>query len=635
MDVLTINKLTLKNFKGIKDFTIEPCGKDISVLGDNAAGKTTLIDASSWLFFGKDSQGKADFQLKPVDQGGQEIHNLDTEVEGIYEFNNKAITLKKRFQEEYTKKRGEAKQTFTGHTTDYFIDDVPAKKKEFDSKIADILDVNAFKLVTNPMEFNLLHWTGRRQILLEMCGDVTDQDVIDSDKKLKSLSAILGDCSISDHKKKVKAKQTDINKELEKIPVRIAENQESAKNAVQPDPKNKKRIDKELEDARKKLRSLQSNEALSQKQIRLNEVNGEIQKAKNKADQEQTESRRPLLAVIEKLEAERRGMVNKIIILGDDIKRDEGRNNVSSAAIDKVREQWHQENDKHPGNDNTCPTCGQDLPEDQMQSTIESFNKLKADRLEKINKEGKELKANIDQREKDIKAANDKIDTHQKIVDGIDKTLEIKKSDLEKIYVQVDVEVLDKEKDVLETEIAALKNGSSVQEETAKRHIQEIEDKSAIWNTSEAEYKAAEKSRARVSELEAQEETLAAEFEKLESELFLIEKFIVKKVGMLEWQINGKFKMAKFKMFNVQINGGIEECCDTLYDGVPFNSTLNTGAKLNVGLDIINTLSEYYGFKAPVFLDNAESVTEIIDIDTQVIKLVVDKKYKELIHKVL
>ena len=184
MNVLTINKLTLKNFKGIKDFTLEPNG-NTSVFGDNGTGKTTVQDGVSWLFFGKDSQGKSDFQLKPVTKDGQERHNLETEVEGGFEYNNKTIVLRKRFYEKYTKKRGTAKQEFTGHTTDYFIDGVPAKKKGYDSKIAEIIDINAFKLVTNPMEFNHLHWTARRQILLEMCGDVTDQDVIDSDKNLK------------------------------------------------------------------------------------------------------------------------------------------------------------------------------------------------------------------------------------------------------------------------------------------------------------------------------------------------------------------------------------------------------------------------------------------------------------------
>jgi len=627
MNVLTINKLTLKNFKGIKDFTLEPNG-NTSVFGDNGTGKTTVQDGVSWLFFGKDSQGKSDFQLKPVTKDGQERHNLETEVEGGFEYNNKTIVLRKRFYEKYTKKRGTAKQEFTGHTTDYFIDGVPAKKKGYDSKIAEIIDINAFKLVTNPMEFNHLHWTARRQILLEMCGDVTDQDVIDSDKNLKRLSDILGDCAIDDHKKKIQAKKREINKELEQIPARISENQEVVKNAVQPDPKEKASLEKALKENKEALRALQSNEALSAKRTRLNEVNGEIQKAINKANDERAAERKPIYAAIDKLETDRRGIAGIITLAKESIVKDERRNEISSEAINKVRDRWYEEDEKQPSDDNSCPTCGQDLPEDQVKSTIDLFNKMKAERLEKINKEGVTLKNSIDARTKSIDEANVSIDTHQKLIDKIDKSLEAEKAKLNSEQGQIDTDTLDKEKKALELEISALKNGSLTQEETAKQEINEVQGKLDIYRQSEATWKAAEKSSARIDELTAQEDNLAAEFEKLESELFLIEKFIVAKVGMLEGQINEKFELARFKMFNTQVNGGIEECCETLFNGVPFNHGLNNAARINVGLDIIKSLSDFYEFQAPVFIDNAESVNEITPMDCQVINLVVSRDKK-------
>mgnify|MGYP003963475997 FL=1 len=623
MDKLTINRIRYKNFKGLADYTLEPNGKDISVFGQNATGKTTLIDGVSYLLFGKDSYGRADFQLKPVDKDGQEIHNLETEVEGVFDVNNKTITLRKRFQEKYTKKRGEPRQTFTGHTTDYFIDDVPAKKKEYDIKISEIIDVNAFKLVTNPLEFNNLHWTGRRQILLERCGDVTDLDVIDSDKKLKSLSEILGDCSIDDHKKKIRAKKREINKELEQIPVRIAENQETAKDAMQPDYREKTRLEKVLEEKKEKLRSLRSNEALSSKKVRLNEVDSKILVSRNEADQKQADLKKPILQAIEKLEAERRDLTGKIKDNEFRIFQDEKRNKVSEDAIVKIREDWHIENNKQPSNDNTCPTCGQDLPKDIVKNTIGMFNRLKSDRLTMITATGKEMAANIEQRNKDIEAAKVEIAKLTDMIAGVDEIIARKKAEFEKVYVGVDIDDLDRQKDVLEQEIDALLNGSVVQEENTQREIFESQEKFDELNQLEASWKAAESCRIRISELEAQEKELAAEFERLEAEIFLIEKFIIKKVEMLEGQINSRFKLARFKLFETQINEGIKECCDVLYNGVPYNHGLNSGARINVGLDIIQTLSEYYGFQAPVFVDNRESINNLFPISSQVISLVV------------
>jgi hypothetical protein len=623
MDKLTINRIRYKNFKGLADYTLEPNGKDISVFGQNATGKTTLIDGVSYLLFGKDSFGKADFQLKPVDKGGEEIHNLETEVEGVFEVNNKTITLRKRFKEKYTKKRGEARQTFTGHTTDYFIDDVPSKKKEYDVKISEIIDVNAFKLVTNPLEFNNLHWTGRRQILLEMCGDVTDQDVIESDKKLKTLSDILGDCSIDDHKKKIQAKKREINKELEQIPVRIAENLETAKDAIQPDPKEKIQLEKVLEENFEALRALQSNETVSAKKVRLNEVNGDIQKTKNKADQKQADTKKPILDAIEELEANRRSANGKIKDHEFSIAQDEKRNRLSEAVIVKARDDWHKENDKTPKNDGTCPACGQDLPEDIARESLKTFNLHKSERLAEITANGKEMAVNIKQRNKDILAAKDEIEKLSKTITSVDGTIILKKKEIETVHVSVDVSSLEKEKAVLDFEINALLNGSIVQKETTERHILEVQEKLKEWNKLEAAWDAVKKSRVRILELEAQEKELAAEFERLEAEIFLIEKFIIKKVEMLEGQINSRFKLARFKLFETQINEGIKECCDVLYNGVPYNHGLNSGARINVGLDIIQTLSDYYGFQAPVFVDNRESINNLFPISSQVISLVV------------
>lgn len=134
----------------------------------------------------------------------------------------------------------------------------------------------------------------------------------------------------------------------------------------------------------------------------------------------------------------------------------------------------------------------------------------------------------------------------------------------------------------------------------------------------------------RVMELEKQERELAAEYERLQHELFLCEEFTKTKVSMLDAKINSKFKLARFRLFEDQINGGIKEVCDTLYKGVPYDGGLNNAARINVGLDIINTLGEHYGFSAPIFVDNAEAVTKLIGTDAQVIRLVVSEADKRL-----
>ena len=113
----------------------------------------------------------------------------------------------------------------------------------------------------------------------------------------------------------------------------------------------------------------------------------------------------------------------------------------------------------------------------------------------------------------------------------------------------------------------------------------------------------------------------------IESQEFLCEEFIRTKVDMLEEKINKLFKNVKFKMFNTLINGGIEETCQTLINGVPY-SDANNAAKINAGLEIINVISKHYQRSFPVFIDNRESVTKIIPTDCQIANLIVSEKIK-------
>ena len=134
----------------------------------------------------------------------------------------------------------------------------------------------------------------------------------------------------------------------------------------------------------------------------------------------------------------------------------------------------------------------------------------------------------------------------------------------------------------------------------------------------------------RIEELKAQEKILAAEYERLEGELYLCETFVKTKVSLLESRINSKFKYARFQLFEQQINGGITEVCNTLYAGVPYSSGLNNGHRGIVGLDIIATLADYYGFYPPIFYDNAESVTRLPEMKSQLITLYVSEPDKVL-----
>ena len=133
----------------------------------------------------------------------------------------------------------------------------------------------------------------------------------------------------------------------------------------------------------------------------------------------------------------------------------------------------------------------------------------------------------------------------------------------------------------------------------------------------------------RIADLRKQAADAATQLEAIDQQMWLIEEFIRYKASFLEDSVNGLFRLARFRLFRQQANGGLEERCDVVYGGVPYAS-INSGAQINVGIDIINTMSRVHGVSVPLFVDNAESVTHLESMDTQVIRLAVSEADKKL-----
>lgn len=640
--------LSLRNFKGIKQFDLDTKGGNVDIYGENATGKTTLYDAFLWLLFDKDSQNKKDFAIKTLDKDGEPLHGLEHAVSAIFDINGSNLRLAKVYSEQWTKKRGSATKEFTGHTTDYFINDVPVKKTEYAAKVAEIINEDIFRLLTNPSFFNeQLHWEKRRQILLEVCGDLTDEEVIASDKKLAELPKILGSHSLEDYRKIIAARRAKINDELKKIPVRIDEVTQGMPNIEAIDEKG---IDAEIEALnqkisakREELAGIENGGEVSKWRNEIREIDGKLLELKNqhrvKVDSLVESKREELRKATQQLQ-ELQDEANRINRIGKnyamDITELEMKRNNLRAKWTSVNEQQFTFEQAE-----TCPTCGQSLPTEKLAAAREeaqaAFNNQKASTLEAINTEGKKVKEAIEKLRADKDALADEA---VKIEADIDKTNDLVaalKAEINDIQnsagdVTQDPAYIDliNNKGTIESLIEAIKLDANEATGKVKTEINELTVQIRLRETTKAQLVEHERCQKRIAELSQQERDLAAEYEKLEGELFLTEEFVKAKVNLLEEKINSKFKLARFKLFDVQVNGGISETCETTYQGVPYSSGLNNAARINVGLDIINTLAEHYDFDAPIFVDNAEAVTELIPTRGQVIRLVVSEGDKTL-----
>ena len=641
---MKLTKLELLNFKGLKAFTINFNG-DVIIRGDNATGKTTVFDSVCWLLFGKDSLDRADFEIKTLD-GGEPIHKVNHEVTGTFTLDEGGtVELKRVYREKYSSPRG-GEVTMTGHTTDYFVDGVPKKEKEYKEIVNSLVDENIFKLITNPLYFNETYsWQNRRKLLLEMCGDISDEDVIAEYSELKALTDILSGHSVDDHRKVVAAKKNAINKELDMIPVRIDEALRGKPTIDTP----RDVLIQEISLATTTLETLEADKALlvnghavvdtraelRDVQRRLMARESELQMEYKKQSALKSNEYDMVVSELNNLSSKVESTKHRLDTSNRDIQRIE-------SVIDELMHQRQQVNEDAfvMDIDEACPTCGQKLPAEQIQAAREKaetkFNIRKSKQLEELN-QSIELKQQDIENIKKRDAGLEPVETlealikakelvKQTITDEIG-TLTAPVLDDDSIYADLKAEefMLQMKLDESNTDHSEGIADIDKRIATTKEHRFNLE-------TELNKYEEAKRIDTRVAELESQQAELAAEKSKLDEASYLMDEFVKAKVNMLEDVINSRFKLARFKMFNVMLNGNVEECCETTYKGVPYRS-MNNAARINVGLDIINALTSYFKVNAPVFIDNAEAVTEFVPVNSQTIKLIVDESEPQLVVK--
>lgn len=636
---ITIQWLSLTNFKGIRSLRID-FGKTITnISGGNATGKTTIFDAFTWLLFGKNSDDVKDFNIKTLDANNKPLHKLSHEVEGLLTADGLEIRFRKCYKEKWVKKRGAAEEEFTGHETEYFVDDVPLTQKEYQARVDFILNESVAKMLTNPLYFNSLKWQDRRTILESLIPSITDAAIASENDAFTQLIAEIGGETIINFKKKIASQKNRIKDSLSNIPPRIDELQRSKptpvdykamKVVIQQKEKAILAVEQELEDSSKAYEAEFAK--IQKEQQRKNDLQMDLNREEAKI---LNESKINILKLENKIsvlesELEEGNILEASILTSINTLKRQSQNLIDSN--DKLRNDWTLINARQLLIDDhalECPTCRQLLPESQKENKIslltKNFNSDKQNELNRISETGKLNKIEIEKNTVQITELNAKLDAvkhnieqHQKDLINTKKEL----SETKEMQIQSSPRI-----DELKAAIAAIiiptspvidVDGLKQKRNELRNNISELNQQLAL----EGELQRIEE---RIKQLSEEEKTMAQELADLERKEYLISEFTKAKIDAIEKQINAKFTLAKFKMFEQQINGGETEICECLMNGVPF-SDLNTASKINVGVDIINVLSAHYNVIAPIFIDNRESVNSIIETKSQLINLIVSKE---------
>lgn len=670
---IKLKTLRITNFKGISQF--ETNFKHITnVYGENGTGKSTVFDGFLWLFFGKNSSGDAQFEVKRLDKSNNFIPKQECEVSATLEVNGQEIVVKKVLRQKWVKRRGELTENYNGDENIYYWNDVPFKEGEFKNKIKEIVDEILFKMISNPLHFNSLKWQERRQILLSIAGEISNDEVFDSVITVANkgsfnnlIYALNMGKSLDEYKRELAAKKKRIKDEAESIPSRIDEVRRSIPGDIDFDLIRKdeatvktelETIDSSLSDEVAKMQeenkrrstiTTEYNNKLSERQQYIFSLKSKIQniefEAKSFAKNQTGTTDADIKALISKItdnKLDEERYSSSVTNLQSQV-------NAKNEQLEALRAHYVTIDESQFSFDESgciCPTCSQSLPvgdidvkRDELQK---SFNTNKLKQLESIIQQANGLKAELEtlntriiNGQKTIKDLSDEINVKQSELETLQQTALLPKKSEDEIkeeylngnteYQSTKLEIVNLEAHPIEAPVFP---PIQTNEELKLQRVQLNTKLQGIQTEllKEKQIKAAE---GRIKELSDQETKLSQELAGLEGDEFAIMTFTKAKIDTMENRINGRFKYVSFKMFATQVNGGEVECCETLINGVPF-SDANNAAKINAGIDIINVLCKHYDIYAPIFIDNRESVTNLIECDSQIVNLIVSESDRKL-----
>ena len=638
---ITLESLKIR-FKGIS-FEIDLKGKNATISGENGTGKSTVADSFFWLISGKNSDMSATFNILPVAPDGNPIDHSESEVEAVIKIDKKKITLYKKHRQKWTKKRGSATETFTGNTTDHAIDGVPVAQNEFNDQLAKIIDDTLFRILSDVKFFcGAMKPDMRRQILIDLCGDVAPADIIAANPELAELDSILSEHDFESHRKILMSRRKKINKRIDEIPKLIAERRIDIAALANYDEialrQQLDELDEKIKDGIRKLGELSTGNGGAE--LRKQQLELELS-----LDELEAETRRKNAEKVEAKESEKH-VISKLIA---NLEINQNRDGVELKSIEKqiieleakkadLYNQWKKTNESHIEKEEICFNCGQALPTHMIANQLSNFNENKADKLRDINERGQNCANEIDQlsgRKQILLETIAKRDDNIAIQKGLIAEIDIKIHDINNSnnveYGKKQAEINGKLK-VVNDKIEALRDDVEPEKETLKTQISQLEDEKDVVDSRIREIAHSDKAKKRIAGFEAEQKELVKEFQNSEHQLWMIEEYGRRRAEYIESSVNQHFKFITWKLFQLQQNEGIRQICEPMLNGVPYSTDASTGEKIIMGLDCIATLSKHYDTWVPVFIDDGESLTDSIEAiePKQWIRLEAKKDVKEL-----
>lgn len=643
MKRVTLKSLTMHNFRGEQERTTEFNPAETWICGRNGLGKTRHFDATIWLLFGKDANDRKDYEIKTrVD--GEELHNVETSVTGVFDVDGETITLKRAITENWVKPRGTTERIFKGNVTECWYNETPVNVREYDKRVSDIIDATLFKMVTNPAFFVGMKWQDQREQLMQIVGTIDDGAIMAEHPEFAALLDRISGKSLADFRKELAATRRKLKVELDEIQPRIDQTQRMMPESCNVAELNARiaeydkqiaDIDNQIADASAAVR--RTYQQAQAKTARVGELKLKQQEILTNANAQAKTSAIEANAERTAVDAELRTMSQELSGLNIEFKRnadasEKAVKNVAGcdATRQSLLDEWNNVNAEQYVGDDVCPHCHQPLPQEMREQALQMFNTRKAERLQAITKRGQENNKLRESYCKEHATLESAADDLAKRINTLNDAIAEKQSWMTshpavqaQTYTGADIP----EWNTIQAEIDAIQAEPSTDNANVDTTGLQAEKRDVMAKRdAERAIVAKQDERVRllaeIERLEKHGKDVAQQIADIEQQEFTAESIIRARVTECERRINALFTMVTFRMFDYTQDGNAFECCTPYVGGVPYGA-VNTAGQVNAGLDIINALVRHYGICAPVFIDNAEGINAHIQTESQIINLVV------------
>ena len=605
-----------------------------SLFGANAAGKTSVYDALTWLLFNKDSAGNARPDIKPHHAPAGAM----PEVTAILEVDGEPIKLRKVLREKWEKPRGSSIERYAGDTRDYYIDDVPLTENAYKRRIAELIDERQIKLLTDVWAVTKgMHWKDRRTLLAEICGLPEDKQLLATAPQFAELTEKVGRRTVDEYKSVLMKQRKDMNANLNTLPVRVDECSRMVTELESLDfaaaHSESDRLQAERERVQGELVKLTNNTLAAQARNELGALQNQLRELETENNAHLASQRVPvedetpvLTAALDRAKCEADRLTRTVAQERDLVLNGETR-------LDDYRARWRAIDAETCGT--TCPVCHQPLPQDMLETSQDAFAAHQKQRKDALLEDSKMVKQGIAAAkdrlltaETALKTAQDEVQKAQIAFDSYTPPVITEAENLPDYNRRgnaIRTLITDVEKRLYRLSGDTAAEKSRLEAEHAELTRRKLESDAVL-----AKEQTLADTKKRIAELQAEQRTAASEVEQMDRLIAMCEEFTRYRVQAITESVNSKFRLTRWRLFTEQVNGGLADCCEPMdRNGSTFEGT-NNAMQINIGMDIIDTLSAHFGRRVPLFVDNAESVTHLQPIGSQVVRLVVSEQDKEL-----